>query len=62
MYAARMQFFTILLTNLQAAIAVVAARDRGISAFLVLVWGRIGRARSRLERLVALWRAGMCRR
>ena len=54
-----MQFFTILLTSLQAAIAVVAARDRGISAFLVLVCGRIGRATTRLERLVALWRAGM---
>ena len=57
-YATRMQFLTILLTNLQAAIAVVAARDRGISAFLVLVWGRIAVARTKLERLVALWRAG----
>jgi hypothetical protein len=54
-----MQIFTLLLTELQAAIARMAARDRGVSAFLVLVWGRVARARTKLERLVALWRAGM---
>ncbi len=48
-----------LLSNLQAAIAVVAARERLLTALLVAVWGRIGRMRVRLERLVALWRAGM---
>ena len=51
--------FSNLLTNLQAAIAVVAARERALTALLVAVWGRIGRMRARLERLVALWRAGM---
>jgi hypothetical protein len=42
-----MFYSTVRLTGLQAAIAVVAA------------WGRIGRITSRLERLIALWRAGM---
>ena len=51
--------FTAILTNLQAAIAVVAARDRMLTVLLVAVWGRIGRMRTRLERLIALWRAGM---
>ena len=51
--------FTILLTGLQAAIAVVAARERNLTVLLVAVWGRIGRIGARLERLIALWRAGM---
>ena len=51
--------FSFILTNLQAAIAVVAARERHLTVLLVAVWGRIGRIRTRLERLVALWRAGM---
>jgi hypothetical protein len=51
--------FTTLLTGLQAAIAVVAARERALTALLVAVWGRIGRISTRLERLIALWRAGM---
>ena len=51
--------FSFLFTNLQAAIAVVAARERHLTVLLVAVWGRIGRMRSRLERLIALWRAGM---
>ncbi len=51
--------FFFLLTNLQAAIAVVAARERHLTVLLVAVWGRIGRIRMRLERLIALWRAGM---
>ncbi len=51
--------FSHFLTALQAAIAVVSARDRSLTALLVAVWGRVGRARVRLERLIALWRAGM---
>ena len=50
--------FTPLLIRLQAAIAVVAARERALTVLLVAVWGRIGRISSRLERLIALWRAG----
>ena len=53
-----MTFITNILFELQAAIAVVAARERRLTAMLVAVWGRIGRMRTRLERLVALWRAG----
>jgi hypothetical protein len=51
--------FTIVLTGLQAAIAVVAARERALTVLLVAVWARIGRISTRLERLIALWRAGM---
>jgi hypothetical protein len=51
--------FTAVLTGLQAAIAVVAARERTLTVLLVAVWGRIGRISTRLERLIALWRAGM---
>jgi hypothetical protein len=51
--------FTSVLTGLQAAIAVVAARERTLTVLLVAVWGRIGRISTRLERLIALWRAGM---
>ena len=50
--------FSSLLSELQAAIAVVAARERALTVLLVAVWGRIGRMRARLERLIALWRAG----
>lgn len=50
--------FTAILSGLQAAIAVVAARDRALTALLVAVWGRVGRMRQRLERLIARWRAG----
>jgi hypothetical protein len=50
--------FTSVLTGLQAAIAVVAARERALTVLLVAVWGRIGRISARLERLIALWRAG----
>jgi hypothetical protein len=55
----KMLNFTTLLTGLQAAIAVVAARERTLTVLLVAVWGRIGRISTRLERLIALWRAGM---
>jgi hypothetical protein len=50
--------FSNILSDLQAAIAVVAARDRSLTVLLVAVWGRIARMRTRLERLVAQWRAG----
>ncbi len=51
--------FSHILTELQAAIAVVSARHRALTPLLVAVWGRIGRMGTRLERLIALWRAGM---
>ena len=50
--------FSTILSSLQAAIAVVAARDRRLTVLLVAMWGRIARMGSRLERLVAMWRAG----
>ena len=54
-----MMNFSFLLTQLQAAVAVVSARERHLTVLLVAVWGRIGRMGVRLERLIALWRAGM---
>jgi len=54
-----MNNFAAILTRLQGAIAVVSARERHLTVLLVAVWGRIGRIRARLERLIALWRAGM---
>ena len=51
--------FSFILTALQAAIAVVAARERTLTALLVQVWGRIGRISGRLERMITLWRAGI---
>jgi hypothetical protein len=59
MLSGRMLNFTVLLTGLQVAVAVVAARERVLTVLLVAVWGRIGRISTRLERLIALWRAGM---
>ena len=53
-----MNHFSSIFTNLKAAIAVVAARKPTLTALLVLVWGRVSRMAARLERLVALWRAG----
>jgi len=53
-----MKNLSAILSQLQAAIAVVAARDRCLTVLLVAVWGRIARMRTRLERLVTLWRAG----
>jgi hypothetical protein len=58
MLGRKMFNFTTVLTGLQAAIAVVAAREQTLTALLVAVWGRIGRISTRLERLIALWRAG----
>ena len=53
-----MKNLSAILSQLQAAIAVVAARDRCLTVLLVAVWGRIARMRTRLERLVTLWQAG----
>ena len=50
--------FTNILSDLRAVIAARAARDRALTVLLVAVWGRIARMGARLERLVALWRAG----
>ena len=53
-----MDILSLILSDLQAAIAAKAARDRSLTVLLVAVWARIARMRTRLERLVALWRAG----
>jgi hypothetical protein len=53
-----MHIFSLILIDLQAAIAARAARDRAWTVLLVALWGRVGRARARLERLIAQWRAG----
>ena len=45
-----MNSFSGVLTRLQAAIAVVAARERHLTVLLVAVWGRIGFIRTRLLR------------
>ena len=58
MLVTRMFSFSSILSDLQAAIAARAARDRTLTVLLVAVWGRIARMRGRLDRLVALWRAG----
>jgi len=50
--------FVTIVFHLRAAIAARAARDRTLCVLLVAVWARIGRMCTRLERLVALWRAG----
>ena len=50
--------FSAILSDLQAAIAAVAARERSLTVLLVAVWARIARMGTRLERLVAQWRAG----
>ncbi len=50
--------FSNILRDLQAVIAAKAARERTLTVLLVAVWGRIARMGTRLERLVALWRAG----
>ena len=53
-----MHSLSLIFTHLQAAVAARAARDPRLTVLLVAVWGRISRMRARLERLVALWRAG----
>jgi hypothetical protein len=57
-YSNQMHVFSRILSDLRAAIAVVAARERSLSALLVIVWGRVSRVGVRIERLLALWRAG----
>ena len=49
--------FTNILSDLQKVIAAHAARNRALTVLLVALWGRVARMRTRLERLVALWRA-----
>jgi len=51
-------FLTHILTGLQAVIAAHAARDRAQTAFLVFLWGRLARAKTRFQRLFDRWRAG----
>ena len=51
--------FTNILSDLQAVIAVHSARNRALVPLLVALWGRIARMKIRLEKLVALWRAGL---
>ncbi len=51
--------FSDILTALQAVIAVASARDRSMPMFFIALWNRVGRMRVRLEKLIALWRAGM---
>ena len=53
-----MKTFSLILADLRAVIAARAARDRTLTVLLVAVWGRIARMGNRLERLIALWRAG----
>ncbi|MBC7635213.1 MAG: hypothetical protein H7251_06385 [Acetobacteraceae bacterium] len=53
-----MHNFSIILSALQAAIAVVAARERTMAVQLAAMWGRIARMGSRLGQLVAQCRAG----
>jgi hypothetical protein len=53
-----MHSFATILTDLRAAIAAKAARNRTLTALLVLVWSRLARLQTRLERLIAHWRAG----
>ena len=50
--------FTAIISALQAAIAVRAARDRTLTVLLVALCGRVARMGTRLARLVAQWRTG----
>ena len=50
--------FSNILSDLQKVIAAHAARNRALTVLLVALWGRVARMRTRLERLVALWRVG----
>ena len=53
-----MNIISIIFSDLRAAIAARAARDRALTVLLVAVWGRIARMGARLERLIGQWRAG----
>ena len=50
--------FSPIIIAIQAVIAARAARDRTLTVLLVAMWGRLARMGTRLERLIALWRAG----
>ena len=56
--SAGMNVFAQILSDLQAAIAARAARDRSLTVLLVALWGRVARMGARLDRLIRLWRAG----
>jgi hypothetical protein len=53
-----MHSFATILTGLRAAIAAKAAKNRTLTTLLVLVWSRLSRLQTRLERLIAHRRAG----
>ena len=53
-----METFALILTDLRAALAARAGRDRALAALVLLVCGRLSRLAQRFERLVAQWRAG----
>ena len=53
-----MKLFTAILTDLRAAIAARAARDRALTVLLCAVWARVGRMAQRMERLFLRWKAG----
>src|ERR1035437_7089914 len=53
-----MHSFALILTGLRAVLAARAAKDRALTALLVLVWNRLSRMATRFERLIAHWRAG----
>lgn len=53
-----MFIFSPIIIAIQAVIAARAARDRALTVLLVAMWGRIARMGTRLERLIAPWRAG----
>ena len=57
-YITCMHKLALILSDLRAAIAVAAARDRRLTVLLVAVWARISRMGTRLERLIAQWRSG----
>ena len=50
--------FTYIITSLQAVIAVVAARNHARIPLLMALWSRVGRMRTRFERLYVRWQAG----
>ena len=50
--------FTTIIATLQAAIAVVAARNNARIPLLLAVWFRVNRMAKRFERLFARWQAG----
>ncbi len=57
-YVAHMHSFHSILTLVQGAIAVASKRDTSMPMFFIALWNRVGRMGRRLEKLIALWRAG----